>query len=72
MGTLPTVTIGGVDASAGVTFAGPMVGSMLGLLELAVTVPTGSATGVAVPVVVSIGGNSSLTNQPNVTLAIHP
>jgi uncharacterized protein (TIGR03437 family) len=72
MGTLPTVTIGGVDASAGVTFAGPMVGSMLGLLELAVTVPTGSATGVAVPVVVSIGGNSTLTNQPNVTLAIHP
>jgi uncharacterized protein (TIGR03437 family) len=69
---LPTVSIGGVDASAGVTFAGPIVGSMLGLLEIEVTVPAGSATGAAVPVVVTIGGNSTLTDQPNVTVAIHP
>jgi uncharacterized protein (TIGR03437 family) len=69
---LPTVTIGGADASAGVSYAGPMVGAMLGLLQINVTVPTGSATGAAVPISVSIGGVSTQVNQPNVTLSIHP
>jgi uncharacterized protein (TIGR03437 family) len=72
MSPLPMVTIGGVDASAGVAYAGPMVGAMLGMLQINVTVPTGSATGVAVPIAVTIGGVSTQVNQPNVTLAIHP
>jgi uncharacterized protein (TIGR03437 family) len=65
---LPTVTIGGVDASAGVTYAGVVPGSILGVLQINVTVPAGSATGTAVPVTVTIGGN---TTQANVTLGIH-
>ncbi|HTC35123.1 MAG TPA: IPT/TIG domain-containing protein [Bryobacteraceae bacterium] len=66
---LPTVTIGGVDASAGVTYAGVVPGSILGVLQINVTIPTGAATGTAVPVTVTIGGN---TTQANVTLGIHP
>jgi uncharacterized protein (TIGR03437 family) len=63
---LPTVTIGGADAT--VSYAGPMVGSMLGLLQMNVVVPVASTTGATVPVVVTIGGN---TTQSGVTLAIH-
>ena len=63
---LPTVTIGG--AAATVAYAGPIVGSMLGLLQMNVVVPAGSTTGSAVPVVISIGGNNS---QANITLAVH-
>ena len=47
---LPTVNIGGVDASAGVSYAGPVPGSILGVLQINVVVPLGSATGQAVPV----------------------
>lgn len=72
MNPLPAVTIGGVDASAGVAYAGPMVGAMLGMLQINVTVPTDSATGAAVPIAVTVGGVSTQMNQPNVTLAIHP
>ncbi len=64
---LPTVTIGG--AAATVSYAGPIVGSMLGLLQMNVVVPTGSATGAGVAVVVTIGSNST---QSGVTLSIHP
>jgi uncharacterized protein (TIGR03437 family) len=63
---LPTVTIGA--AAATVAYAGPIVGSVLGLLQMNVVVPAGSTTGSAVPVVVTIGANST---QANVTLAIH-
>jgi len=70
MSPLPAVTIGGVSAS--VSYAGPMVGGMLGLLQINVTVPTGSTTGAAVPISVTIGGVSTQTDQPNVTLSIHP
>lgn len=63
---LPTVTIGGTDAT--VSYAGPIVGSMLGLLQMNVVVPVGSSTGVAVPVVVTIGGNNT---QAGITLSIH-
>jgi len=66
---LPTVTIGGVDASAGVSYAGVVPGSILGVLQVNVAIPTGAATGTAVPVTVTIGGN---TTQANVTLGIHP
>jgi uncharacterized protein (TIGR03437 family) len=72
MNPLPTVTIGGVDASAGVLYAGPVVGGILGLLQINVEVPVGSATGAAVPVEVTIGGVSTQANQPDVTLAIRP
>lgn len=65
----PTVTIGGIDASAGVSYAGVVPGSILGILQINVVVPTGSATGASVPVTVSIGGNAT---QSNITLAIHP
>jgi uncharacterized protein (TIGR03437 family) len=62
---LPTVTIGG--ASATVAYAGPIVGSILGLLQINCVVPAGATTGKAVPVVVSINGVST---QDNVTLSI--
>jgi uncharacterized protein (TIGR03437 family) len=61
------VTIGG--ATATVAYAGPIIGSMLGLLQMNVVIPVGSATGAAVAVVVTIGGNAT---QSNVTLSIHP
>ena len=64
---LPTVMIGG--AAATVSYAGPLYGSMLGLLQMNVFVPATSTTGVAVPVSVTIGG---ITTQSNVTVALHP
>jgi uncharacterized protein (TIGR03437 family) len=66
---LPTVSIGGVDASAGVAYAGPVVGSIIGVLQINVVVPVGSTTGTQVPVSVTIGGNPT---QAGITLAIHP
>jgi uncharacterized protein (TIGR03437 family) len=67
----PTVTIGGQVADVTNTnfYAGPIPGSILGLLQINAVVPTGATTGTAVPVVVSIAGNAS---QASVTLAIHP
>jgi uncharacterized protein (TIGR03437 family) len=66
---LPTVTIGGVDASAGVSYAGVVPGSILGVLQINVVVPLGSSTGTGVPLTVTIGG---VTAQSNVTLNVHP
>jgi uncharacterized protein (TIGR03437 family) len=66
---LPTVVIGGVDASAGVSYAGPVPGSILGVLQINVVVPLGSATGATVPVKITIAG---ATAQLNATLNIHP
>jgi uncharacterized protein (TIGR03437 family) len=66
---LPTVMIGGVDASAGVAYAGPIVGSIIGVLQINVKIPVGSTTGPAVPVTVTFGANQT---QANITLAIHP
>jgi len=67
----PVVTIGGQAADpTNVNFyAGPIPGSILGLLQINAVVPVGASTGVAVPVVVTIGGNST---QAGVTLAVHP
>lgn len=61
----PTVTIGG--AAAVVQYAGPMVGGILGLLQINAVVPDTSTKGTAVPVAVDIGGN---TSQTGVTLVI--
>ena len=71
MTTPPTVTIGGqtADVTNAAFYAGPIPGSMMGLLQINAVVPTGATTGTAVPVVVTIGGNST---QTNVTLGIHP
>jgi uncharacterized protein (TIGR03437 family) len=66
---LPTVVIGGVDASVGVSYAGPVPGSILGVLQINVVVPLGSATGATVPVKITIGG---VTAQLTTTLNIHP
>jgi uncharacterized protein (TIGR03437 family) len=66
---LPTVNIGGVDASLGVSYAGVVPGSIIGVLQINVVVPLGSATGATVPVAVTIGGVAA---QSNVTLNIHP
>jgi trimeric autotransporter adhesin len=67
MSPLPTVMIGGIAAT--VSYAGPMIGSLLGLLQINAIVPEGATTGVAVPVSITIGGN---TSQPGVTLALRP
>jgi uncharacterized protein (TIGR03437 family) len=69
MSPLPTVSIGGVNASAGVSYAGPVPGSIIGVLQINVVVPLGSATGQSVPVTVTIGG---VTAQANVTINVHP
>jgi uncharacterized protein (TIGR03437 family) len=69
MTPLPTVQIGGVDASAGVSYAGVVPGTIIGVLQINVLVPTGSSTGATVPVTVNIGGNDT---QANVTIAVHP
>lgn len=63
---LPTVSIGG--AAATVAYAGPIVGSILGLLQINCVVPATATTGKAVPVVVNIGGTNT---QSGVTLSIH-
>ena len=64
LATPPTVTIGGAPAT--VTYAGPIVGGIVGLLQLNVTVPTGLKAGNAA-VVVTIDGNAT---QANVTVAV--
>jgi uncharacterized protein (TIGR03437 family) len=64
---LPTVTIGG--AAATVSYAGPLVGSMVGALQINCVIPAGAVTGIGVPLVVTIGGVDS---QDGVTLAIKP
>jgi uncharacterized protein (TIGR03437 family) len=67
----PVVTIGGqaADVTNANYYAGPIPGSILGLLQINAVVPVGASTGVAVPVVVTIGANST---QAGVTLAVHP
>lgn len=64
---LPTVTIGG--ALATVSYAGPAIGSVLGLLQMNVVVPATASTGASVPVVVTIGANAS---PSNVTVSLRP
>jgi uncharacterized protein (TIGR03437 family) len=66
---VPTVKIGGIDATPGVSYAGVVPGTIIGVLQINVVVPAGSSTGATVPVTVSIGGVSA---QSNVTLNIHP
>jgi len=65
MSPLPAVTIGGQQAA--VTYAGPVVGSLLGILQINATIPAGSATGVAVPMSIAIG---TVNSQSGITLVI--
>jgi uncharacterized protein (TIGR03437 family) len=62
---LPTVMIGGMPAT--VAYAGPIIGSILGLLQINCVVPMGATTGKAVPVLVTINGSNT---QTGVTLSI--
>lgn len=64
MPAMPTVTIGGQMAT--VNYAGPLYGSIIGLLQINAVVPSGLTSG-NVPVVVTIGG---VTTQSSVTLAV--
>jgi uncharacterized protein (TIGR03437 family) len=66
LSTLPTVSIGGTVATT-VSYAGPIPGSMLGLLQLNVVVPVGATAGNAVPLIVTIGTTQT---QANVAIAI--
>jgi uncharacterized protein (TIGR03437 family) len=59
------VTIGGKSATVQAAVA--PLGSVAGLLQLNVTVPTGIPASAAVPVAVTFGAASS---QPRVTLAL--
>jgi uncharacterized protein (TIGR03437 family) len=61
----PTVTIGGQGAS--VLAAQAPIGSVPGLIQLNVTVPTTAPPGPALPVVVTIGG---IPSQANLTMAV--
>jgi uncharacterized protein (TIGR03437 family) len=61
----PLVTIGGQAAT--VLAAQAPVGSVPGLIQLNVTVPTGVLAGAALPVVVTLGGVQS---QPGLTMAV--
>jgi uncharacterized protein (TIGR03437 family) len=59
------VNIGGTPAT--VVFKGELPGVVAGILQLNVTVPTGAASGSAVPVTVTVGSN---TSQSGLTMAI--
>jgi trimeric autotransporter adhesin len=67
LSTPPAVSIGGTVATA-VNYAGPIPGSMLGLLQLNVVVPAGANTGNAVPLSVTIGTTQT---QANVAIAVN-
>ena len=74
--TMPQVTgisvkIGGQDADVTDArfYAGPIIGCVMGLLQINAVIPAGTTTGPAVPVVATIGG---VQTQPGVTIAIHP
>lgn len=54
---LPVVTIGG--AAATVQYAGPVVGGMLGMLQINAVVPAGSTMGNFVPVAITIGAGAT-------------
>ncbi|MEO8098459.1 MAG: IPT/TIG domain-containing protein [Acidobacteriota bacterium] len=62
---LPVVTMGGAPAT--VQYAGPMIGGILGLLQVNVVVPAAATKGNAVAVSLDIGG---VVTQTGVTLAL--
>jgi uncharacterized protein (TIGR03437 family) len=62
---LVSVTIGGIAASVVAALSPP--GSVPGLLQVNVSIPSNAPSGAAVPVIVNVGGVDS---QPGVTMAI--
>jgi len=62
---LPAVTIGG--AAATVQYAGPVVGGMLGVLQINAVVPAAATTGNATPVSIVIGAG---TTQAGATIVV--
>jgi uncharacterized protein (TIGR03437 family) len=62
---LPAVTIGGQTAT--VQYAGPVVGGLLGLLQINAVVPMGTTTGAATPVSITIGAG---TTQVGATIVV--
>jgi uncharacterized protein (TIGR03437 family) len=62
---LPAVTIGGVAAT--VQYAGPVVGGLLGMMQINAVVPPGTTTGAAVPVSITIGAG---TTQAGATIVV--
>jgi uncharacterized protein (TIGR03437 family) len=62
--TLPTVTIGGVNAP--VAFSGLAPG-FVGLWQLNVQVPANAPTGNAVPLVITLNGRTSMVTTLAVT-----
>ena len=62
---LPAVSIGGQGAA--LLAAQAPIGSVPGLMQLNVTVPTGVKSGPAVPIIVTVGGISS---QAGITMAV--
>jgi uncharacterized protein (TIGR03437 family) len=62
---LPAVSIGGAPAT--VQYAGPVVGGLLGLLQINAVVPNASTKGNAVPVSVTIGTG---TTQAGATIVV--
>ncbi len=64
---LPVIMVGGAPAT--LAYAGPVVGSILGLLQINLVIPTGSATGPAIPISASFGGTAA---QTGITIAVHP
>jgi uncharacterized protein (TIGR03437 family) len=59
------VKIGGAPAT--INFVGELPGVVAGILQLNVVVPTGAPSGSAVPVTVTVGGN---TSQSGLTMAV--
>jgi uncharacterized protein (TIGR03437 family) len=62
---LPAVTIGGAPAT--VQYAGPVVGGMLGVLQINAVVPAATTKGNAVPVSITIGAG---TTQAGATVVV--
>jgi uncharacterized protein (TIGR03437 family) len=60
------VTIGGVDAAAGIAYAGAVPTLVAGIFQINVTVPAGVASG-SQPVVVQVG---SFSSQANLTVSV--
>ena len=61
----PTVTIGGIDAQ--VLYAGSAPGEVNGVVQINAVIPQSVASGISLPVLVTIGG---VPSQPGVTVAI--
>lgn len=66
LATLPTISIGGTVATT-VNYAGPIPGSMLGLLQVNVVVPAGATKGNAVALNATVGTTQT---QSNTTIAV--